>query len=85
MTLNSSEQQGLLKNELEAAGSNSGSFGQVVAKLTARSLKGPNLFYDNLREATRSVHRDLSYRIERECPACPTACMTRQMTADLFP
>ena len=31
------------------------------------------------------THRDHSYRIERECPACPTACMTIQMSADLFP
>ena len=22
---------------------------------------------------------------ERECPACPTACMRRQISADLFP
>ena len=28
---------------------------------------------------------DCSYRIETECPACPTACMTFQMSADLFP
>ena len=31
------------------------------------------------------IHRDLSIHIERECPACPTACMTRQMSANLFP
>ena len=31
------------------------------------------------------IYRDLSIHIERECPACPTACMTRQMSADLFP
>ena len=27
---------------------------------------------------------DCSYCIERECPACPKACLTRQMSADLF-
>ena len=28
---------------------------------------------------------DCSYCIERECPACPKACLTRQMSADPFP